>query len=98
MSCVGDNTLVQFVEGRLGGAMRGQVENHLAGCSSCRALVSELGKSSVVPATAAPKEPSLFPVGTRIGHRYEVTRFIAVGGMGEVLQAIDRELGARIEL
>jgi tRNA A-37 threonylcarbamoyl transferase component Bud32 len=98
MSCVGDNTLVQFVEGRLGGAMRSQVENHLAGCGSCRALVSELGKSSVVPEPASPAEPSLFPVGTHIGQRYEVTRFIAAGGMGEVYEAVDRELGARIAL
>jgi tRNA A-37 threonylcarbamoyl transferase component Bud32 len=98
MACVGDNTLVQFVEGRLGGAMRGEVENHLAGCSSCRALVSELGRSSVVQAPAPPAAPSLFAVGTRIGGRYEVTRFIAAGGMGEVYEAIDRELGARIAL
>src|SRR5262249_39125756 len=93
-----DNTLVQFVEGRLGGAIRGEVENHLAGCTSCRALVSELGKSSVVSAPPAPASPSLFPVGMRIGQRYELTRFIAGGGMGEVYEAIDRELGARIAL
>jgi hypothetical protein len=98
MACVGDNTLVQFVEGRLGGAMRGQVENHLAGCSSCRALVSELGKSSVVPSPAASKSPSLFPVGACIANRYEVARFIAAGGMGEVYEVVDRDLGARIAL
>jgi hypothetical protein len=98
MACVGDNTLVQFVEGRLGGAMRGQVENHLAGCSSCRALVSELGKSSVVPSTAPSKSPSLFPVGASIANRYEVARFIAAGGMGEVYEVVDRDLGARIAL
>jgi hypothetical protein len=98
MSCVGDNTLVQFVEGRLPGVMRSEVENHLAGCSSCRALVSELGRSSVVSAAAAPASTSLFPVGARISARYEVTRFIAAGGMGEVYEAVDRELGARIAL
>src|SRR5262249_1062710 len=37
-------------------------------------------------------------VGARIAHRYEVARFIAAGGMGEVYEVVDRDLGARIAL
>jgi Protein kinase domain/PEGA domain/Putative zinc-finger len=98
MACVGDNTLVQFVEGRLAGDRLSQVEDHLAACSSCRALVSELGRSSVVPMPAAPAGPSLFTAGDRIAARWEVTRFIAAGGMGEVYEVLDRELGTRMAL
>jgi serine/threonine protein kinase len=98
MDCVGDNTLVQFVEGRLGGAVRDQVEAHLASCSTCRELVSELGKSSVVPLPAATKDATLFSPGELIAGRYEVVRFIASGGMGEVYEAVDRELAGRIAI
>src|SRR4051794_11497840 len=96
--CVGDNTLVQFVEGRLFGAVRDRVEHHLADCATCRELVSELGRSSVAPAASPLKAPSLFAPGAQIANRYEVVRFIAAGGMGEVYEAIDRELGARIAI
>ncbi len=98
MACVGDNTLVQFVEGRLAGDRLSEVEDHLAGCPSCRSLVSELGRSSVVPSAALPSAPSLFSPGARIAGRWEVTRFIAAGGMGEVYEVVDRELGARMAL
>ncbi|MEJ7727820.1 MAG: protein kinase [Polyangiaceae bacterium] len=33
-----------------------------------------------------------------VGGRYEVVRFIAQGGMGEVYEALDRELGVRVAL
>ncbi len=99
MSCVGDNTLAHFVEGRLAADAVASVEDHLAGCPSCRAVVSELGRSSVVPGHAAPAaNDALFADGTVLADRYQVVRFIAAGGMGEVYEALDRELGARIAL
>jgi len=38
------------------------------------------------------------PTGAVVGGRYEVVRFIAQGGMGEVYEALDRELGCRVAL
>src|SRR3954468_6248083 len=44
-----------------------------------------------------PLEPSL-AVDTRVAGRYRIVRFLARGGMGEVYEAEDLELGVRIAL
>ncbi len=100
MACVGDNTLVQFVEGyRLAGDRLSEVEDHLAGCRpSCRSLVSELGRFVGGAVSGAAVGAVAVLAGARIAGRWEVTRFIAAGGMGEVYEAIDQELGAHIAL
>ncbi|MGZ3429207.1 MAG: protein kinase domain-containing protein, partial [Polyangia bacterium] len=46
---------------------------------------------------AHPLEPSL-PVDTCVAGRYRILRFLARGGMGEVYEAEDLELGVRIAL
>jgi len=49
---------------------------------------------------ALPKQPRvpIFAAGEILGARYEVIRFIANGGMGEVYEVEDRELGTRVAL
>jgi tetratricopeptide (TPR) repeat protein len=48
-------------------------------------------------APSHPLEPSL-AVGTRVAGRYRIVRFLARGGMGEVYEAEDLELGVHIAL
>src|SRR5690348_7330325 len=48
-------------------------------------------------AAAHPLEPAL-PEGARVAGRYHIVRFLARGGMGEVYEADDLELGERIAL
>jgi eukaryotic-like serine/threonine-protein kinase len=65
---------------------------------------STAGNRSTVPFSididALPPDGSLplFAPGQLIGGRYEVVRFVARGGMGEVYECNDRELGQRIAL
>ncbi|MBL9017014.1 MAG: serine/threonine protein kinase, partial [Myxococcales bacterium] len=39
-----------------------------------------------------------FAIGTKMGERYQLARFIAAGGMGEVYEAEDTELDVRVAL
>ena len=99
MGCIGDNTLVAFVDGALDPAARAVVESHVAGCPHCRALLSEIGRSSLVDgARAAAPEGGQLADGALLAERYRIVRFIARGGMGEVYEAEDLELGARVAL
>jgi serine/threonine protein kinase/tetratricopeptide (TPR) repeat protein len=43
-------------------------------------------------------QPAVFASGQEIGGRFEILRCIAQGGMGEVYEAFDRELGERVAL
>ena len=98
--CIGENTLVALIEGSLDGHDRADVEGHVAGCGDCRALLSELGKSSLVAGAERDQEPAggRFGDGSLVAGRYRVLRFVARGGMGEVYEAEDLELSGRVAL
>ncbi|MEO1088693.1 MAG: hypothetical protein AAFY88_31055, partial [Acidobacteriota bacterium] len=51
-----------------------------------------------VPSALPPQRRGLFSVGDLIAERYEVLRFIARGGIGEVYEVRDRQLGERLAL
>ena len=100
MACIGENTIVAWVDGSLAATERAGVEAHVAGCPHCRAVLSEVGRSSLVDgalALAAP-EGGAVADGTVLAERYRITRFIARGGMGEVYEAEDLELHAPVAL
>jgi eukaryotic-like serine/threonine-protein kinase len=74
---------------------------HVDACPSCQTLVAEAVRAlHEVP--AAPSGERGLPRTLRIGEvvlgRYEVLRFIGAGGMGEVYEARDGELGESIAL
>ena len=58
------------------------------------------GRGETVPASGGPSEPGtpLLAPGAALGERYQIVRMIARGGMGEVYEAFDRELGERVAL
>ncbi len=83
--CPNDDQLAAFAEGQLDPAQRSAVEEHLAGCTDCSAVVS---------ATFA---ESLPPEHTKVG-RYQVVAEIGRGGMGRVLRARDPSLGRDVAI
>ena len=70
------------------------------------ASLPEAEHHSSAPTAGAPEgteagpggAPLVFSAGTLVAGRYRIKRFIAAGGMGEVYEAEDLELGARVAL
>jgi serine/threonine protein kinase len=75
---------------------------HFDECASCRLAVAEATRARAVPSGqwAAPAAIGIrtLSVGERVLGRYEVRRFIARGGMGEVYEAFDLLLDERVAL
>jgi tetratricopeptide (TPR) repeat protein len=51
MSCLADNTLLEYLHGDLGSDREVEVRRHVAGCGSCRLLLAEVARA-VTPAEA----------------------------------------------
>ena len=98
--CLTDDTVLAFVEGRLGAEELAVCHRHFDDCEACQWLVAEavhaIGATHD-PAVSQPLGVSL-RIGSLVGDRYRVERFIARGGMGEVYEAFDRVLNQRIAL
>ena len=109
VECLDDNAASEFVSGGLAASRRSaRVEQHLAGCRDCRALVAALAgdeatatrrrastRSSVEDSQVA-KRPVL-SVGDRVG-RYLVLSSLGAGGMGVVFAAYDPQLDRKVAL
>jgi serine/threonine-protein kinase len=87
-ACAGDSDLRREVESLL--------DSDADAGSFCEAPAAKLlGFEAVSPSLDPPAVR--LPVGSRLGH-YEVTGFIAAGGMGEVYRARDTQLGREVAI
>jgi eukaryotic-like serine/threonine-protein kinase len=75
-------------------ALRAQVQELLNNAEETASFV----ETEHVDRTLPPAQPShpIFVVGDVVGGRYDVIRFVAKGGMGEVYEVEDRELRGRV--
>jgi serine/threonine protein kinase len=98
--CPSEEDVACFVEGRAHSSTSQRILAHLDGCSQCRVLLaSSLGAGETSrTADVAGRVPRTFRVGSVVGARYRIDRFISEGGMGEVYAAWDLELDETVAL
>jgi len=106
MTCLGEDTLAEYLEVRLAPEARRRAEAHIDRCDDCYELFAELAHQASqsrrspeisiggVAGAELPPQPS---PGDRVS-RYEILRLVGAGGMGEVYEAFDPLLGRKVAL
>ena len=99
-SCFDENTVLDFVQGRLTETDVARIDEHVDSCLSCRNAIDEAVRAFRERVTGfdLPPAPRVtrFVAGDNLAGRYRIVRFIARGGMGEVYEAEDQMLGTHI--
>jgi serine/threonine protein kinase len=98
--CLNDDEVVRFAEGTLPRETLVKLEAHLDSCSTCQHLINTVARAldSARESSTLGGYSSMFAPGSLIANRYRIDRFVARGGMGEVYEAFDQELGERVAL
>ncbi|HEY6290387.1 MAG TPA: tetratricopeptide repeat protein [Terriglobia bacterium] len=79
-------------------ALQREVESLLSGHNDAGEFMKSASEHPAFDAPTSDNPPTTFSVGQVICGRYKVLRFIGRGGMGEVYEAKDLELGTRLAL
>jgi serine/threonine-protein kinase len=87
-ACPSDDRLLALLEGELPEESRKELQEHIAGCASCRKLVAATARGYLAHLTGA---PAVLPPGVTVG-RYVVLGLLGAGGMGQVYRARDASL------
>lgn len=98
--CLGEDDVQAFAQGAVSPEQHIAVEAHLDTCAICLMLVSLVAREFGGPAfeSAHPVWPTTFARGSVLAERFDIVRFVARGGMGEVYEAFDRNLRERVAL
>jgi tRNA A-37 threonylcarbamoyl transferase component Bud32 len=100
-ACIGESTLAAFAEGAAGPHAERSIEEHLADCPDCRAVLAcAVGVVQPPPdrssASSGPgEEEEGLLSGTRVG-RYVVEELVGRGAMGAVYAAHDPDLDRKV--
>jgi serine/threonine protein kinase len=100
VECPSEDDVVCFIEGRVAPSAAERIRVHLDTCNPCRLLLASTlrAESATRNTSGRTNSPQTFPVGEILNRRFRIDRFIARGGMGEVYEAWDLELGETVAL
>ena len=97
MPCFSDEDCLSYLQAAGAGTEDGVVQAHIDECAQCRVLLAEAARALLAPEAPALAGRTL-TAGEVLCGRYEIRRFMARGGMGEVYEAFDRVLGEPVAL
>jgi eukaryotic-like serine/threonine-protein kinase len=97
--CLTPDDCLAYLEGRCDESAAETLRSHIDRCSACRLVMAEAVRTTSARG-GAPRDrtPRTLRDGEVLGDRYEVRRFIARGGMGEVYEVDDAVLRDRVAL
>jgi serine/threonine-protein kinase len=101
--CPSDEEVLALVCGALEATALARVLHHTERCGACALVIAEAGlvrgETEPHPVSLAAARPSaVFTAGQLVASRYLIQRRLGRGGMGEVYEALDRELNERVAL
>lgn len=96
MECLSEETVLDYVFGRLKSAQVARIDAHADACGSCDEMLAFAVSS---PTSPLPPDAAAEPLvaGTRVG-RYLVIERIGIGGMSEIYSARDPDLDRKVAL
>lgn len=99
-ACPSEDDLACFMEGQSESAVADAIRKHVDTCEPCRLLVANALRAEAACSSLSPLAigARTFPVGEVLNRRFRIDRFIAKGGMGEVYEAHDLQLGETVAL
>jgi serine/threonine protein kinase len=112
-TCLSEDVVLAFQCGETTESERQRIHQHIDRCDVCRKVLvttaaldggeSMLGveldsMERLAAVIGSGLRTTRFTEGKRLAHRFDVTRFVDRGGMGEVYEAFDRVVGARVAL
>jgi len=87
--CLGIDEVLAYQAGGTSEEDRERIHAHLDECEHCRLLVEHVIRDSAPISTALQPGVMTFARGNLLAGRYQIKRFVAHGGMGEVYEAYD---------
>src|SRR3954470_9003328 len=97
-ACLSIDDVLAHLDRRLTGTRLEEACAHVDTCGACRIMMAEAARL-LAPDGGKRGAPSTLAEGERVGGgRYEIRRFIARGGMGEIYEALDSALGEIVAL
>ena len=95
--CLDENTIAEYIEGRLSETRLGPAEAHLDRCPTCRELVVQ-GARLRPPAAGRAGDDGSPAIGEVVAERYRIEESIGSGGMGVVFAATHLLLDKKVAL